>query len=240
MKKLVTLMIGIAILVSSSAHPATADDTAKVSLLAVGKVSLLNGTFLGTAFVIGESRSIFMPAHVAKEDSLFFLPYKSESGSVIDRVLQIPGLDLAIYKLRGGKQLDSYPYGNFDRTLPGDPVHVIGMFGADTLYMQTGVVSAKGKARSSGQNVDFIDIKSEVLPGSSGSPVFNSSGQVIAMIVEGWQVHSLHTSGQLYKTARAYSIDILRVLEQDVIKASADDSTGGSEQLLLLDALGPR
>jgi len=216
-------------------------DEALISLRAVGKVVHFDGkTWLGTAFVAGESHSIFMPVHVAKADSLYFQPYGSEQMYGIDLRLSLPNLDMAMYGRRTGGQTDSYPYGNFDRVQPGDEVVYLGMCAADTLCQYQGVITAKGIARSVNQNVDFIDIAGQAVPGNSGSPVFNSHGQVIGMIVQAWKPEPLKQAMEVSPTVRAYSIDILRIFEQEVKTTIEPDSAGSDNRRPLLDALQQR
>lgn len=237
MNRLLTLMIGIAAMIFWPSNCRAVSDTPTIPLKAVGSVLLKDGTFVGTAFVAGKSRSIFMPAHVAVRDTLVFRPRATDYEFGIESELNWPGLDIAIYRRIAGTQEESFDYGNFDRTLPGDRVLFMAMCGADSLCPRYGRVTAKGIARSKGQNVAFIDIEgAEVVPGNSGSPVFNTSGQVIGMVVQGWEESALKGSQQR-TIARAYSIDILRIIEQIIYDVNPGDSTRGSQRQLLLDAL---
>ncbi len=114
--KYAKLFVGIICVITliNLAEPLPAQDqTSSLSLKAVGKVFMLDAdTRLGTAFVAGEKRNIFMPAHVAKQDTLYYQPYNSTYMFRISVKFLIPELDLAVYERTGGENIDVYPLGN--------------------------------------------------------------------------------------------------------------------------------
>lgn len=98
--------------------------------------------------------------------------------------------DLALLKLKDGKDLPVAEMGNSDELEVGDWVMAIGNpFGLEAT-VTVGVLSGKGRVIGVGSYDDFLQTDASINPGNSGGPLFNTSGQVIGIntaIVPGGQ-----------------------------------------------------
>jgi len=86
-------------------------------------------TFLGTGFLAGKNYNIFTAEHVAISDTMYFLPFKSNSINKISLSYKFKGHDLAIYERVSGQGDTAYELGDFNRLRPGDKVIYMGWSG---------------------------------------------------------------------------------------------------------------
>jgi len=208
-------------------------EEAKIVMTAIGRVlSLQTGERIGTGFVAGETHNVFMPAHVAIKDTLLFQPHKSLYKFRIAIKYILDEFDLAIYQRTGGEQPVTYPLGNLDRMQPGDPVVYFGWENDSTLNGVATIISAKGQTIHKDEIVDFIDLQGHGIPGYSGGPVFNLQGQVVAMVVQGWDIVPLNSKTPV-RVMRAFSVDLLRVLEKNLNSSTRPDTSGRAGKLRL-------
>jgi S1-C subfamily serine protease len=187
---------------------------------AIGRLLLkaTDSTSIGTAFVAGESRSIYTCSHVVVEDTMWFNCIASPR--MVYRVTvkyNLPSYDVAFLVRTGGSQPASLPFGDFSRVQPGDTVFYVGWDARAQQYiLWRAAVSAKGSVLiEQGTKVDFIEFSGEAVPGYSGGPVLDRSGKVVAMIREGWQRTSLR-GGAVERVNRAFSVELLRVLGSEL------------------------
>jgi S1-C subfamily serine protease len=208
-------------------------EEAKIVMTAIGRVlSAETGVRIGTGFVAGETHNVFMPAHVAIKDTLLFQPHKSHYKFRIAIKYILDEFDLAIYQRTGGEQPVTFTLGNLNRMQPGDPVIYFGWENDSTLNWVTTTISAKGQTIHKDEIVDFIDLQGHGIPGYSGGPVFNQQGQVVAMVVQGWDIVPLNSKTQV-RVMRAFSVDLLRVLERNLNISTRPDTSGQVGKLRL-------
>lgn len=218
-------------------HYLTHAESNTIEVKNIGKIFTIDfKNRIGTAFVAGETNKIFMPAHVAIDDTLIFFPFNSEFWFRISIKYVLNDFDLAIYQRTGGEHQDGYPLGKIDRMQPGDTISYYGWENDSTLYLGKSIISAKGQAIAKNEIIDFIDFVGHGIPGFSGGPVFSNKGEVIAMIVSAWDFKPIRSETS-YRVLRAYSVDMLRVLEQHLETSTVVDSSVNVEKLRLLDII---
>lgn len=231
------LLLAVIVLISCGMIPALGQEVS-ISLKAIGRVYSEDGSKrIGTAFVAGETHNIFLPAHVANAESLKFLPYNSDSSFLIDSKYVLDDFDLAIYKRTAGEQPDSYRLGDFDRVHPRDKIVYLGWESENLLKAATATVTAKGECLHGTEIVDYIEFHGHGVPGYSGGPVFNTHGEVVAMIVQGWDIDPIKTDTKV-PVLRAFSVDLLRILETKLETVARQDSTLAEAELRLIDLAG--
>lgn len=140
-----------------------------------------------TCFVVDSSGILATNNHViaeASRETTFLVKFKNSDLLSVDEIIyKDESNDLALLKItkKGLKPVVITPSSKY---IPGDDVIVIGSpLGLD-LTVSNGIVSGL----RSDQNL--IQITAPISPGSSGSPVFNTSGQVIGVVT------MLATAGQ--------------------------------------------
>ncbi len=172
---------------------------------------------IGSAFVAGKSKSIYTCSHVVIKDTLWFQSIGSKMLCRIVPKYDLPCYDIAFLERTGGKQKSTLEFGNFKKTQPGDKIYYVGWDTRINKYViWSAVVQAKGSAQGNGKcSLDFIDFPGKAIPGYSGGPVFNENGHVIAMIGEAWIVKGIR-GGEETNMNRAYSIELLRVLDSEI------------------------
>lgn len=194
---------------------------------------------IGTAFVAGKNRNIFMAAHLAESDTLLFKPFTSARSYTIAVKYVLPAYDVAIYKLTGGEQPVSLMLGDIHRMRPGDTITCFGWVSDTVLCKAPSTIKSIGQAYERGRVVDFIDFFCEAVPGFSGGPVVNKDEQVVAIVSTAWDWSNLpgRSSEQPPKKrkVRAVFLHLLQMLDEDV-RTSVTADTTQSEGLRLLDA----
>lgn len=195
------------------------DSTGKLqddSFSAVGRIYTVDRKRLGTAFVAGKNHNIFTVAHVALKDTLLFRSFKSKQYSKMFLKYKLASLDLAIYERVGGDFDNTYGLGEFDKVNPGDTIYYCGWVSDTKLTAGKSLVSAKGKMMRGTEVIDYIEFSAKKgVPGYSGGPVFNLSGEVVALISQGWDYTPIKSKIPI-RVLRAFSVDILRYLENDL------------------------
>ena len=143
---------------------------------------------------------------------------------------------MAIYQRTGGSQPSTMEIGDIQRVLPGDKVFYFGWDSDHSLSVKSAIVEAKGTVLQTDNLVDFIEFPGQGIPGYSGGPVLNAEGDVVAMIVQAWDWKPIKDT-LMVRILRAYSVDLLRVLEQDLDNRSKPDSITTGETLRLIDGI---
>ena len=139
---------------------------------------------VGSGFVIEKDGLAVTNHHVV--DGAERLEVRTEDGRRFeaDVLGTDPQTDLAVIKLRGAKSLPTVKLGKSQHVEVGDFVIAIGSPMGLESTVTRGIVSAKGRGdlglyRNS--YVDFIQTDAAISPGSSGGPLVNMRGQVVAV-----------------------------------------------------------
>ncbi|MCJ7458746.1 MAG: serine protease [candidate division Zixibacteria bacterium] len=187
--------------------------------LPIGRILLTpeDTTSIGTAFVAGNSKSIYTCSHVALKDTLWFQYIGSAYNFRIALKYNLPRYDISFFQRTGGSQPNALEFGDFQRIYPGDTIQYIGYDSRVREYvLWKAPVSAKGSAIiEGGSRVEFIEFQGEAIPGYSGGPVLDASGKVVAILREAWSKTPIK-GGPPIRTNRAFSTELLRVLDSEV------------------------
>lgn len=235
------LLIVISLLLFMSIFSFSQDikyEKGRINLMdAVGRVYLLDQkTRLGTAFVGGETFNIFMPAHVGIEDTLLYKPFGSDYFYRIEIKYILNNYDLAIYKRTSGTQTTAFNLGVINKVQLGDRIRYIGWDSDHLASMRESKVETKGVTLNRGEIVDFFDFFGHGIPGYSGAPVINDKDEVVGMVVQGWDFKTLK-GNSTKRSLRVFSIDLLRVLEQQVNVSKTKNDTVKTDELRLMDVI---
>lgn len=217
MKTIITLAF-TAIIIICNVRSASCNDSTGVlnTAMSVGRIlSQPNGNRIGTGFVAGDGKYIFTCAHVAILDTLVFDPLSSNFIYKIALQWILPEYDLAVYHRTAGEQKYSLQFGDFNSVRPGDTILIYGWKSDKNLASQFAEISAIGSVLNEGEIIQFLEFNADVIPGFSGGPVFNKNGEVIAIIREGWNKTGIK-GGPTVLMARAFSTDLLRILERNL------------------------
>jgi len=135
---------------------------------------------LGSGVIVSPDGYILTNDHVvghADEIHVTLLDKREFTAKVIGKDQKT---DLALIKIDTNQQLPYAALGNSTKTEVGDPVMAIGSPFGFNLSVTSGIISAKGRALG-GNYDDFIQTDASINPGNSGGPLFNTTGQVIAV-----------------------------------------------------------
>jgi len=190
---------------------------------AIGRIFLIptDTVSIGTAFVAGKSKSIYTCSHVVKADTMWFFGYNSDYRYRIRLKYNLPNYDVAFLERTAGEQQEFLEFGEFNRIQPGDTIYYIGWNMIINAYkINKAIVLAKGSSfMESDVKVDFLEFEGEAIPGYSGGPVLDCGGKVIAMIREAWSKKGIK-GGKVIKINRAFSIELLKVLDSEIMTGS--------------------
>ena len=125
--------------------------------------------------------------------------------------------------------------GDIQRLLPGDRVIYLGWDSDHILRVGDTLIKAKGVTLNDNELVDFIDFEGPGVPGYSGGPVLNDEKEVVGMIVQGWDLTTIKVPTTV-RVLRAFSVDLLRILEQRLRSTSKtkESNVGESQRLMKL------
>jgi S1-C subfamily serine protease len=223
------------VIISISSLSAICGDSTTVlnTAMSIGRIQQTpDGNRIGTGFVAGDGQHIFTCAHVAVSDTLVFFPFTSEYYYRIALQWILPEYDLAVFQRTAGEQKYSLELGDFNSVRPGDKILLFGWTSDNTLTMMTSEISAIGSVLNEGEIIQFLEFDADVIPGFSGGPVFNSRGQVIAMVREGWNQTGIK-GGPTKVMARAFSTDLLRILEKNLKQTTVSPKSDSSGKKLM-------
>lgn len=138
---------------------------------------------LGSGFVIDEEGYILTNHHVidrASEIEVFF-----DDGKRTRLKASIVGSDkksdIALLKVKPGTHLSPLTLGNSDNVKVGESVLAIGNPFGLSHTVTAGIISAKNRVIGQGPYDNFLQTDASINPGNSGGPLFNASGEVIAI-----------------------------------------------------------
>ncbi|MBV8773524.1 MAG: DegQ family serine endoprotease [Deltaproteobacteria bacterium] len=135
---------------------------------------------LGSGVIVSPDGYILTNDHVvghADEIHVTLLDKREFTAKVVGKDQKT---DLALIKIDTNQQLPYAALGNSTKAEVGDPVMAIGSPFGFNLSVTSGIISAKGRALG-GNYDDFIQTDASINPGNSGGPLFNTTGQVIAV-----------------------------------------------------------
>ena len=136
---------------------------------------------LGSGFIIDREGLILTNNHViegATEIRVRLSTDKEFSAEVIGRDIKT---DLALIKVKPGKDLPMVELGDSDTLEIGEWVMAIGNPFGLAQTVTVGIVSAKGRVIGSGPYDDYIQTDASINPGNSGGPLFNLKGEVVGI-----------------------------------------------------------
>jgi len=135
----------------------------------------------GSGFIISKDGYVVTNNHVvegAREIVVKLAGGEEYSATVVGRD---PKTDLALLKVKAGKDLPAVALGDSEALRVGDVVVAIGNpFGLSNT-VTAGLVSAKGRVIGAGPYDDFIQTDASINPGNSGGPLFNLKGEVVGI-----------------------------------------------------------
>lgn len=188
----------------------------------------------------GHHRFIVTCAHVVARQTEFQMLTAGPTNNTykLRLLFALPRYDLAVLARDGSSDQDSLHYGDIRRLRPGDKVFYMGYKGGTLkILMNPAVVSAVGSVWNEGAIIDFIEFQGEGLPGYSGGPVFDSSGNVVGIMREAWTKRGIKGGASLLIN-RAFSVEILAQLDQEIFSPSTGGVTNHpTSNTTLLDAI---
>jgi serine protease Do len=136
---------------------------------------------LGTGVIIDPAGYVVTNEHVIHDADEVRVRLNDEREFVADVVGRDPKLDIALIKLKNGKDLPAAPLGSSEQLRVGEHVLAVGNpFGLGHT-VTLGIVSAKARAIGAGPYDEFIQTDASINPGNSGGPLFNWRGEVIGI-----------------------------------------------------------
>ncbi|MBW1723212.1 MAG: DegQ family serine endoprotease [Deltaproteobacteria bacterium] len=137
---------------------------------------------LGSGFIISKDGYVLTNHHVVGDADKITVRLKDGREFKARIVGSDPRSDVAIIKIKGGKNLPVLPLGDSDALEVGEWVMAIGNpFGLDHT-LTVGVVSAKGRTSVGISDYeDFIQTDAAINPGNSGGPLINMKGEAVGI-----------------------------------------------------------
>ncbi len=136
---------------------------------------------LGSGFIIDQEGHIITNNHVIEGASEIRVRLSNEKEFPAEVVGRDPKTDIALIKIKGGKDLPVVRLGDSDKLEIGEWVMAIGNPFGLAHTVTVGIVSAKGRVIGSGPYDDFIQTDASINPGNSGGPLFNIRGEVVGI-----------------------------------------------------------
>jgi serine protease Do len=142
-------------------------------------VSIDAGSRRGTGFNIDPAGVIVTNYHVVGDARTIVVSFAAGFPYPGEMAVAVPPLDLALLKIPG-ETLPVLELAQDARLLKGDTVLIIGNPLGLTRIIHEGLI--EGYVQLQNWDAPVLMIKGPVFPGSSGSPVFNQKGEVVAVI----------------------------------------------------------
>lgn len=144
-------------------------------------VGLTQQNTRGTGFSIDAGGLILTNRHIVQGADVLAVKLQDQGIYYVTEWLEHPAADLALIPLK----LENLPFLQIEQRLPfiGEKVYIIGNPLGFADIAVSGVVRAYGTvAGTDGSRILVMKIEAEIHPGSSGSPVVDQDGHVLAVI----------------------------------------------------------
>lgn len=136
---------------------------------------------LGSGFIIDKDGFIITNNHVIDGADSIVVTLADNSQFDAELIGRDSKTDIALIKIKAGKDLPTVKLGNSDKIRVGDWIVAIGNpFGLGG-SVTAGIVSAKSRDIEAGPYDSFIQTDASINQGSSGGPMFNMAGEVIGI-----------------------------------------------------------
>ena len=136
---------------------------------------------LGSGFIIDKEGFVVTNNHVIQDADQIKVKLGGDTEYDAEVVGRDANTDLALLKIKTGKDLPFLKLGDSDELKIGQWVVAIGSpFGLERT-VTAGIVSAKGRVIGSGPYDNFIQTDASINPGNSGGPLINMQGEVVGI-----------------------------------------------------------
>jgi len=136
---------------------------------------------LGSGFIIDKEGFVVTNNHVIQDAEQIKVKLGGDTEYDAEVVGRDANTDLALLKIKTGKDLPFLKLGDSDELKIGQWVVAIGSpFGLERT-VTAGIVSAKGRVIGSGPYDNFIQTDASINPGNSGGPLINMQGEVVGI-----------------------------------------------------------
>ena len=136
---------------------------------------------LGSGFIIDKDGFVVTNNHVIQDADQIKVKLGGDTEVDAEVVGRDANTDLALLKIKIGKDLPVIKLGDSDELKIGQWVVAIGSpFGLERT-VTAGIVSAKGRVIGSGPYDNFIQTDASINPGNSGGPLINMKGEVVGI-----------------------------------------------------------
>ena len=136
---------------------------------------------LGSGFIIDKEGFVVTNNHVIQDADQIKIKLGGDTEYDAEVVGRDANTDLALLKIKTGKDLPFLKLGDSDELKIGQWVVAIGSpFGLERT-VTAGIVSAKGRVIGSGPYDNFIQTDASINPGNSGGPLINMQGEVVGI-----------------------------------------------------------
>ena len=150
------------------------------SIVSVNVLRKDGTTYNGTGFIIDKNGLVATAGHVVKDAALINFTFKNGSISKEATLLAVSpdeNIDLAVLQIPN-KNLPYVILGDSSQVIAGQKISVIGCPHRLQNTITNGLIS---QVRQISPEVIWFQISAPISPSSSGSPVFNKKGEVIAI-----------------------------------------------------------
>lgn len=204
---------------------------------------------IGSGFAFGPHKDVVTCAHVVAgayvigETNLFFSAQGFSSPKALKLKYILPRYDLAVFAPDSEIPGAPMTVGDFKKMRPGDKIYYYGIDvrystpGLPAARMNEATITATGSALNEGNTIDFLEFEGVGIPGYSGGPVFNEKAELVAVMREAWTKKGVK-GGDEKLINRAFSLDVLRVLDGQVFQRLVPQTVGTNKSgLSLIDVL---
>lgn len=183
MKKILTFLLFITFTITAFAEKKTYSQIEELygdSIVSVNVIKKDGSTYNGTGFVIDSSGLVATAGHVVKDATLINFTFKNGAISKEATLLATSSdetIDLAVLQIPNNN-LPHAILGDSSQVIAGQKICVIGNPRRLQNTITNGLIS---QIRQISPEVIWFQISAPISPSSSGSPVFNKKGEVIAI-----------------------------------------------------------